>query len=144
MSLRRSPHLAAGRPDRRLLGVLLAALLLLGAVSVAPPALAEEVPVPTAVRRLQTAATLTSRPATGPAGTVFRFRGAGFHANETISTVVRWPDGSEEGDVLFQANAEGVVEFIWDSKGAVNGAFRQTATGAESARVAVTTFTVAP
>ena len=49
-----------------------------------------------------------------------------------------------DGVVEAEDVAEGVVEFIWDSKGAVNGAFRQTATGAESARVAVTTFTVAP
>src|SRR5438552_1086769 len=83
----------------------------------------------------QPAGLLTARPLAGPVGTVFHFHGTGFAPNETVSTAVRWPDGSEEGDVLFQANGLGLVDFIWDSVGAVPGRYAVTAAGQESGRL---------
>jgi hypothetical protein len=85
---------------------------------------------------------LTARPVAGPVGTVFHFRGTGFAPSETVSTAVRWPDGSEEGDVLFQANQLGTVDFIWDSVGAIPGRYSATATGQESGRSLTASFSV--
>lgn len=101
----------------------LAAALALSLVMLAQPVLAKA-----------QSAFVVARPLSAPAGTVFHFRGSGFGANETVSTIVRWPDGSEEGDVLFQANADGVVDYQWDSRGALPGRYVSTATGQDSGR----------
>ena len=122
---RRSPRL----PARFRLSLPVAVLALLGGLFQPAPA--------------QTLnASVSVRPASGPVGTVFRFRGSGYDPKETISTVVRWPDGTDEADVLFQADDRGDVDFQWDSRGAVPGRYTATATGATSGRSASAPFVV--
>jgi hypothetical protein len=126
LNLARSRRETGRRGPAYWLIVLLGAILLAGL-----PAAVQSQPAP-----------LTVRPAAGPVGTVFHFRSGGYAANETVSTVVRWPDGTEEGDILFQAGGDGTLEFIWDSRGAVPGRYTATATGQDSGRAASASFTV--
>lgn len=88
-------------------------------------------------------ATVTVRPREGAAGVVFIFRGVNFEPNETVSTAVTWPNGNVEPDVLFAADANGAVDFGWDSTGAGPGRYLMTATGAASGkRASPVPFTV--
>lgn len=116
------------------LGLLLVAIALL--VSWGAPAMAQPQPPP------GPPLIIVREPQSFSRTTVFQFRGIGFAPNEIVSTVVRWPDGTDEGDVLFQANGQGIVEFIWDSKGAPPGRYQMTATGQESGISATIAFTV--
>ena len=95
-----------------------------------------------AVALAQPAATLTARPAAGLAGVLFRFRGQGFAPNEVISTVVRWPEGNDESDVLFEADINGNVDFAWNSTGAAPGRYQMTATGTTSGLRASVSFSI--
>ncbi len=139
---RRSPSISP-RAHGWLLGLVVALALGLGGLGTVSHAPAAAQPAqPTATPTATATVAVVVTPSTGPAGTVFHFKGQGFVAKETVRTVVKWPDGTEEADVLYPANADGAVEFIWDSHGAVPGRYTMTGTGIDSGRGASTPFTV--
>jgi hypothetical protein len=86
---------------------------------------------------------LTVSPASGPAGTTFRFTSADFDRGEIVSTWLTGPDGAVVEGERLEAGGDGQVDFTYTAPmGVQPGTWTMSAYGWVSNHFGVATFTV--